>query len=289
MIDSAGIRMAQGAAIACERIEGVNDNMSQSHYHDYYELYYLEGGERFHVIQDELHHVEAGQYVIFAPFVMHYSYGAKDVPFKRIVLYFKPDQILYPSLLAELKESSGVYKADKKESFYIHQYLCSLLAEENSGSPYLIEGGSDSRKNYMQSMLNVLMLTTTRKESLPSQAAKLSVVSGVINYIHQNYDTNITLESLSKMFFTSQYHLCREFKRFTNRTLVEYINVTRIMNAQRKIMETKKSFTEISQESGFSSLTHFNRVFKSIVGTTPSEYRKNYPKEAIEKLHETQP
>lgn len=42
MIDQAGIMMAQGAEIACERIAGVNDNMTQPHYHNYYELYYLE-------------------------------------------------------------------------------------------------------------------------------------------------------------------------------------------------------------------------------------------------------
>ena len=47
MIDQAGILMAQGLGIACERIQGVNDNMSQSHYHEYYEIYYLEGRRTF--------------------------------------------------------------------------------------------------------------------------------------------------------------------------------------------------------------------------------------------------
>ena len=47
MIDQAGILMAQGSGIACERIQGVNDNMSQSHYHEYYEIYYLEAGDVF--------------------------------------------------------------------------------------------------------------------------------------------------------------------------------------------------------------------------------------------------
>ena len=41
-------------------------------------------------------------------------------------------------------------------------------------------------------------------------------------------------------------------------------------------METKKSLTEISHETGFSSLTHFNRIFKAETNLTPSEYRKIY-------------
>lgn len=55
MIDQAGILMAQGLGIASERIQGVNDNMSQSHYHEYYEIYYLEAGERFHMVEDQLY------------------------------------------------------------------------------------------------------------------------------------------------------------------------------------------------------------------------------------------
>ena len=42
MIDRAGILMDNGARIACHRVEGMNDNMSHSHYHTYFELYFLE-------------------------------------------------------------------------------------------------------------------------------------------------------------------------------------------------------------------------------------------------------
>ena len=46
MLDNAGIKMAQGEKISCEQIDGVNDNMSEPHFHDFFELYYLESGER---------------------------------------------------------------------------------------------------------------------------------------------------------------------------------------------------------------------------------------------------
>ena len=41
-------------------------------------------------------------------------------------------------------------------------------------------------------------------------------------------------------------------------------------------METDKNITEISKETGFSNITHFNRVFKAVTGTTPSGYRKTH-------------
>ena len=69
----------------------------------------------------------------------------------------------------------------------------------------------------------------------------------IINYIHMHYHEDILLEELAKTFFISPYHLCREFKRYTNSTVVQYVNITRIMNAQRKFMETDKNITEISK------------------------------------------
>lgn len=86
MIDQAGLRMDKGYQIACERIQGVNDNMAKSHYHEYFELYYLESGKRYHIADDTLYCLNSGEFILFPPYVMHHSYGDSDVSFKRLVL-----------------------------------------------------------------------------------------------------------------------------------------------------------------------------------------------------------
>ncbi|MDK2808093.1 MAG: hypothetical protein PWP24_827 [Clostridiales bacterium] len=268
MIDSAGIKMAQGQSISCERIEGVNDNMAKSHFHNFFELYYLESGERYHMIRDAVYTIHAGQFVLFAPYVMHHSYGEKDISFKRIVLYFSPSEIQSVQLMAALEPKSGVYTADPKSRYSIHQLFKMILQEEEENVPY--------KQEYMHTLLNLLLITIQRQVPQPEQHIKQTRIGQVVDYIHTHYFDNITLEFLSKEFFVSPYYLCREFKRCTNRTIVQYINVTRIMNAQRKLMETNCSMTEIANLTGFSNLTHFNRVFKSNAGITPSEYRKQY-------------
>lgn len=268
MIDKAGIKMAQGQSISCERLEGVNDNMAKSHYHDFFELYYLESGARYHIIDGFVYPIEAGQFVIFAPYVMHHSYGAEDVPFRRIVLYFEPGEIQSPQLMDAITEGSGVYTVDRKGQNSIHQLLKSILHEEESLSPFKAE--------YMHNLVNLLLINIQRQVPKPVKQVKQTLVGQVIDYIHGNYFEDITLESLSRMFYVSPYYLCREFKRYTNRTIIQYVNVTRIMNARRKIMETDKSITEIANMTGFSNLTHFNRVFRQYVDMTPSQYRKLY-------------
>ena len=217
MIDQAGIMMAQGKKIACERIQGMNDNMVKSHYHEYFELYYLESGERFHMFQDEMYKMYPGQFMIFAPYSMHRILG---------------------DMLEEQRNPS-------------------LLSDE-----------------YMTTQLNGLLLRAARKLKKPERVEKLDRIGEVLHFIHTNFDKEISLEQLSQTFYLSPYYLCREFKKHTNTTIVQYLNVTRIMNAQRKLLETNHSITEISRETGFSNITHFNRVFKSITGVSPSQFRK---------------
>lgn len=265
MIDQAGIRMAQGSAIACERIQGVNDNMTQSHYHDYFELYYLETGERFHMVGDRVYRNQPGEFFLFSPYTMHHSFGEADVAFKRLVLYFRGEAAASGELRAALENGTGLYQPDPAARQLLHRILQDILKEQESPSPFSGE--------YQNTLLNLLLLSIVRGLKAPKQPEKRDRIQDIIQHIHLHYMEDLTLEDLARQFYVSPYHLCREFKRRTGRTLTQYINVTRIMNAQRKLMETDWPVTEISDAAGFSSITHFNRVFKRIAGVTPSQYR----------------
>ena len=264
--------MAQGRSIASERIQGVNDNMSKSHYHDYFELYYLEEGERFHIIQDQLYCIHPGEFLIFSPYVMHHSYGQENVPFKRLLVYFAREEVDSRPLLKVLEQGTGVYKPDQREKQVVHRMLDDLLKEQDEPQAY--------HEDYIHTLLNMALLTIARKIQTPVKPEKRNRITDVISYIHKNYQEDISIDQLAQMSYVSPYYLCREFKRYTNSTIIQYVNVTRVMNAQRMFMETDKNITEISRDTGFSNITHFNRVFKSVMGMTPSNFRKIYKTEA---------
>lgn len=268
MIDQASYRIAQGRSISCERIEGINDNMSKSHFHDYFEIYYLESGERYHVIDDNIYCIHPGEMALFAPYVMHHSYSSKDVQFKRLLVYFRRESILHPEMIKALEESGGIYKLELKEKQIIYQALKELLHEEVNPGSY--------QEVRMVSLLNNMLVTLLRNTHPCVKPEKQQRVTSIINYIHTHYQEDLSLDRLSQQFFISSYYLCREFKRFTNTTIIQYINTIRILNAQRMFMETDKNITEISKELGFSNITHFERVFKSITGMSPSQNRKLY-------------
>ncbi len=103
----------------------------------------------------------------------------------------------------------------------------------------------------------------------------------VIQYLNTHYQEEITLTDLSERFYVSQYYLCREFKKYTGTTIVNYLNKNRIMDAQKLFLETDDNVTQVCHQTGFSNLTHFNRVFKDIAGMTPSQYRRK-----VKAIHE---
>ena len=197
-------------------------------------------------------------------------FRADGIPFKRIVLYFEKEDIISEELLAALDDNNGMYRPDPKVRQKLHLILDELIRE--------YENPTEFYNGYRSTLLNMLLYTLLMqtKKVEPVKKESTSRIIPVINYIHQHYPEDTTLRQLSSMFYLSPSYLCREFKKQTNSTIVQYINVTRVMNAQRQLMETDKNITQISAETGFSNLTHFNRVFKSVTGATPSGYRKTH-------------
>ena len=163
MLDTAAILMSHGEKVAYGYAEGVNDNMCQSHFHEFFELYYLESGERHHMIEGELYHLTAHEFIIFPPNVMHHSYGDKNVPFKRIVLYFTPDMIVYPEVRSYLLETARVFSLKKIKKSMIH-LLLSMLHTELDKEEGLFQ------KEYLENLLNQLLLTILRADYTPVEA-----------------------------------------------------------------------------------------------------------------------
>lgn len=98
----------------------------------------------------------------------------------------------------------------------------------------------------------------------------------ILKYIEQNYANDITLEKLADIAGYSPYHFSRIFKKYSNMTFINFLNRRRIKAAELLLLESGSSITDVAMQVGFASLTTFNRVFKSINGCTPSEYKKLY-------------
>lgn len=104
---------------------------------------------------------------------------------------------------------------------------------------------------------------------------KFLYINRAIEYIENHFAEPLTLEQLSLIAGFSQTHFGALFKRMMGLSPWDYINLKRINHARELLKTTNMTVDRISCESGFNNTTLFNRLFKKIIGVTPSETRKN--------------
>ena len=96
----------------------------------------------------------------------------------------------------------------------------------------------------------------------------------ITQYINDNFEKEITLTDLSKIFGISESHLSRRFKLSTGTCINEYINYVRITNAEWLLKTKKLPITEVAIRCGFNDSSYFAHVFKKLKGITPYKFSK---------------
>ena len=98
----------------------------------------------------------------------------------------------------------------------------------------------------------------------------------VANYVRRHLSEAITAQELARALFLSRPYLSRRFREETGETLTDFILREKTEEAKRLLRYSDKSLTAVSSYLGFSSPSHFSRVFKRYAGCLPREYRGKY-------------
>jgi len=98
----------------------------------------------------------------------------------------------------------------------------------------------------------------------------------VLQYIQSNYQDKISLKALASLESMSEEHFCRFFKKFMNRTPVDYLNSFRIQKATKILECTDKKIYEITLDVGFNCFSNFIATFRKYMEVSPSKYRKMF-------------
>ncbi|TAN13484.1 MAG: AraC family transcriptional regulator [Chitinophagaceae bacterium] len=102
----------------------------------------------------------------------------------------------------------------------------------------------------------------------------------VMNYVMQHYMEEINIREIASLVHLTEASFCRYFKAKTHKTLSQFLNEIRILNASKLLINSNMTITEICYHTGYNNISHFNRQFKFITGMTAKEYAKKYLKES---------
>lgn len=125
-------------------------------------------------------------------------------------------------------------------------------------------------------LVNNFHYLTHEKEELKEKIDQLDRYHRISKYIYNNYNNNITLQEIAKKEFLSPHYLSHEIKYATGYSFTDLINLTRIEESIKLLLDSDMSISEISDEIGFSHVRYFNKNFKYYYGCTPLQYRKKY-------------
>ncbi len=136
-------------------------------------------------------------------------------------------------------------------------------------------GAEQLLKNTLECFFISIIQNNHAKHKSSPQVQSFEIKS-IIEYIDNNLFEKITIDELSFMFCTNRTSLCEKFKAVTGVTLLNYIAEKKLDWAKKNILNTNKTFTQISLEMNFDSVHYFSRFFKQKTGFSPKDYRKKF-------------
>ena len=234
-------------------------NPPSMHYHDSFELYYLDAGSREYFIEDKLFSVSAGNFVLIPPGKLHLTGGEYGL---RTLINFRRE------FLETVYTKSTV---DRMLTCFDRWWL-NPDRDQQTSCTYLLKkmlSCDDRLENAIS--LGLLLLELGRCNS---REFANDNVNAIVTYINANYHRLHNIEEIAEAFYISKYHLCRIFKNAMKMTVIEYLNQVKIKQACHLLLHTKLDMGEIAAQCGFHSAAYFSKVFRKLMDQRPMEYRK---------------
>jgi len=268
-----------------ERIHDREWSMDLSR-HDSFEMVYMKKGSAVFEVSGQPIDMGPNDIIIIKPFQYH-KFIVKSESCEFIVLSFKfenKDTGEYSEVSLEdflnfvsSKESGAFISLKVSQKNDIIVLLNRILKERDSN-----EIGSEFLSHLLVLELFVLISRALKMEwenSIKSKSPKLKELIEIsVNYIHNNFERNISLNDIAKFVFLSTSYFTRAFKEEMNISPISYLLKVRVERAMELLRETDQKVSDIALSVGFSNQQRFNEIFKKHTKMTPLQYRKQYNK-----------
>ena len=261
--------------IHVERDISAGGNKVGMHEHAFYELYFLVSGQRRYLMKHTVFDIEPGNLLIIPKMHLHRATSTNQTGYDRYVLYFSDRQA---SKLADLIGSDSLNEMITGGCIKLPGFISKQIQKDMEEIRNELESPTAVTDAVVTHLFHGIMLNTLRhgskKEHLIGESA--DKVQMIAKYITEHYSEDITLTMVANMAYLEKTYFSKRFKMITGFGFQEYLLQTRILAAEKLLLETKLSVSKISESCGFSCSNYFGDVFRRYKGISPSEYRKKH-------------
>ncbi len=269
----------------------ISSSMHASHSHSQCELYYLISGMCTMLVGQTNYLLTPGMILIIPPNVPHKTTYSPDTTSERLTVEFAPE---YISDIAEefgniwmdrFFYNSPIYLPQDSRSHIEHMFAA--LTEDKQ--PTISSTAEDSiwtqqkdifsdciRKLHFQEIIIELLRHNTRADYVTEEGIPISdiAVAEALRYIDANYNEPLTLEGVADMYKLNPSYFSSKFKAVNGIGFKEYHSNVRIIRAEKLLLETDMSITEIAMKCGYETSNYFGDAFRRINNCSPSQFRK---------------
>ncbi|MGB6152358.1 MAG: AraC family transcriptional regulator [Pricia sp.] len=248
----------------------------QLHQHKELQLSLIVRGKGKLIVGDSVHPFEAGDFFAIAANSPHlFSNEPTEDGVHMITLFFTketfgegffelPDLVRVQSFFKMARVGFRLVSHRKPVRELMLQTLASEKLERFIGLLQILKILGSAKKQALTQFLYPKEIGTREGQRMRT----------IFDYTIKNFQEDITLEKASGLVHMTPNAFCRFFKQRTNKTYFQFLIELRIEHACQLLLKDKKnrSILDISESSGFSSISNFNRQFRKLKGTVPSKY-----------------
>ena len=256
------------------------------HVHDFLEIFYIEKGKGYHILNNTKTFVEEGD-LIFLSYHSAHTLEPITEDFTWINLSFYPE-FINKSLINEFNSSEIIKLSVFKSMFEDDTITATSIHVKNAKDEFysifrqMEEEYKNKRYGYIQILKYDLLIVLTKvfrdikdTNNMPVEFNNNKIINAVIQELENNLSGDFNLDTFAQKVYMSPKYFSRFFKQSVGMTFIEFVHRQRINKACELLKDTDMSIADIMQSVGYSDGKSFYRIFKRYKGVTPSIYRKN--------------
>jgi AraC-like DNA-binding protein len=250
------------------------------HYHPEYELTLITAGSGHRFVGDHTDTFMANDLILLGKNLPHcwLDFGQSKHPVSAVVIQF--GESCFGKDFFELPELHKINQLLKRSGRGIRFPSPEpVILESLKTIPTLT--GPDRIITFL-ALLNQLSISTdvqilsATEYTMTQTDTKFNRIDKVFEYVSGNFRSGIDLSATADLVHMTPSAFCHYFKKYTKKTFTQYVNEVRIGYACKLLMETGMNVSEVCYQSGYNSLSRFNKCFKKMMKRTPLNYRKQF-------------
>lgn len=250
-----------------------------SHWHKQLEIFILLEGSVHIGIGGSIYTLEAGDGCFINSETIHSFTAGVPAPCRFQSFVFSPDivggmpgSIFDASYVRPLLENGVPFlkfqKGNDDDVVYFEQFRHAFTACTSE-----LYGYEFQVRNALSSILLYVKLKGTDVPSRPIPSIQETRLKKMLSWIDGHFENTVTVADIASAANICTRECQRIFNQYLHYSPIEYIRQKRIYHAARLLSGTDLPITEIAFVCGFSNPSYFSKQFRSLMDTTPSEYR----------------